>query len=61
MINRRDFMKLTAIGGGAVFLSGLTKSATGADYASDDEFFSCNSQTPIGGLRGRLILTPAIL
>jgi len=45
MINRRDFMKLTAVGGGAVFLSGLTKLAqAGSNYESavssyEDFFF----------------------
>lgn len=44
MINRRDFMKLTAVGGGAVFLSGLTKLAqAGSNYesavASYEDFF----------------------
>lgn len=52
MINRRDFMKLTAIGGGAVFLSGLTKSATGADYASDDEFFFVQLTDTHWGFKG---------
>lgn len=36
MVTRRDFMKLSAVGGGAVFLSGLGRSALAADY---DEFF----------------------
>jgi hypothetical protein len=42
MINRRDFMKLTAIGGGAVFLSGLgslTQAAYGAGTSARDDFF----------------------
>ena len=52
MINRRDFMKLTAIGGGAVFLSGLTKSATGADYAPDDEFFFVQLTDTHWGFKG---------
>ena len=44
MINRRDFMRLTAVGGGAVFLSGLGRAALAADGAGSaapgyDEFF----------------------
>ena len=42
MIDRRDFLKLTAVGGGAVFLSALQGVATAAtkDAAKDyDEFF----------------------
>lgn len=47
MINRRDFMKLAAISGGAVFLSGLTKFAqAGSDY--DDFFFVQLSDTHWG-------------
>lgn len=34
MINRRDFMRLSAVGGGAVFLSGLRGFALAADGAS---------------------------
>jgi Icc-related predicted phosphoesterase len=44
MINRRGFMKLTAVGGGAVFLSGLTRLAQAASGAESgaapyDDFF----------------------
>lgn len=44
MINRRDFMKLTAVGGGAVFLSGLSACATSAAGGSSasgayDDFY----------------------
>jgi hypothetical protein len=42
MIDRRDFLKLTAVGGGAVFLSALQGAATAAtkDAAKDyEEFF----------------------
>jgi hypothetical protein len=52
MINRRDFMKLTAIGGGAVFLSGLTSLAQAASAkagaAYDDFFFVQLSDTHWG-------------
>lgn len=53
MINRRDFMKLTAIGGGAVFISGLTslsQAATGygKDAAYDDFYFVQLSDTHWG-------------
>ena len=53
MINRRDFMKLTAIGGGAVFLSGLAKlsqaaSGDGTAAAYDDFFFVQLSDTHWG-------------
>lgn len=51
MINRRDFMKLTAVGGGAVFMSGLTSSALGAGYggaAYDDFYFVQLSDTHWG-------------
>jgi predicted phosphodiesterase len=44
MINRRDFMRLAAVGGGAVFVSGLGRSALAADSTGSvapgyDEFF----------------------
>ncbi len=42
MINRRDFMKLSAIGGGAVFLSALpplSRAAAGAAAVPYDEFY----------------------
>ncbi len=40
MFNRRDFMKLAAVGGGAVFLSGLRGVARAADGMPDyDDFF----------------------
>ena len=39
MVNRRDFMKLTAVGGGAVFLSGLGHSTLAAAAGYDDEFY----------------------
>jgi len=44
MINRRDFMKLTALGGGAVFVSGLAgralaRSAKDSSVPAYDEFF----------------------
>ena len=53
MINRRDFMKLTAIGGGAVFLSGLGKlsqaaSGKGAAVTYDDFYFVQLSDTHWG-------------
>jgi len=53
MINRRDFMKLTAIGGGAVFISGLTslsQAATGYGKGSayDDFYFVQLSDTHWG-------------
>lgn len=53
MINRRDFLKLTAVGGGAVFLSGLgtlSKAAIGmgAAAAYDDFFFVQLSDTHWG-------------
>jgi predicted phosphodiesterase len=37
MSNRRDFMKLLAIGGGAVFASGLTGRALAAAYANNSQ------------------------
>lgn len=54
MINRRDFMKLTAIGGGAVFMSGLTRSAAGADYAAlaDDDFYFVQLTDTHWGFKG---------
>lgn len=53
MINRRDFMKLTAIGGGAVFLSGLSRlssaaSAYGSTTSHDDFYFVQLSDTHWG-------------
>lgn len=53
-MNRRDFMKLTVAGGGAVFLSGLTKSATGADYAtvSNDDFYFVQLTDTHWGFKG---------
>jgi len=53
MINRRDFLKLTAVGGGAVFLSGLStlsQAAAGKGTAStyDDFFFVQLSDTHWG-------------
>jgi hypothetical protein len=53
MINRRDFMKLTAIGGGAVFLSGLSKlsqaaSGYGTETSNDDFYFVQLSDTHWG-------------
>ncbi|HEY6898196.1 MAG TPA: metallophosphoesterase [Rhodocyclaceae bacterium] len=39
MINRRDFLKLSAIGGGAVFLPGLVGRANAAAAAYDDFYF----------------------
>lgn len=53
MINRRDFMKLTAIGGGAVFMSGLSRltdaaSAYGTAASYDDFYFVQLSDTHWG-------------
>ena len=52
MSNRRDFMKLSAVGGGVVFLSGLTRFAMAADKpqaaAYDDFFFVQLSDTHWG-------------
>jgi len=53
MINRRDFMKLTAIGGGAVFISGLSKltqAASGYEggTSKDDFYFVQLSDTHWG-------------
>lgn len=54
MINRRDFMKLSAVGGGAVFLSGLTQlsqaAAGGSSVATpyDDFYFVQLSDTHWG-------------
>ena len=53
MINRRDFMKLAAVGGGAVFLSGLSKLSQAASGKSavapyDDFFFVQLSDTHWG-------------
>jgi hypothetical protein len=39
MINRRHFLKLTAAGGGAVFMSGLYGSALAADRAGAEDFY----------------------
>ena len=38
MIDRRSFMKLTAVGGGAVFMSGLYGHASAATPADDFYF-----------------------
>ncbi len=38
-MQRRDFLALSALGGGAVFLSGLTGCAHGSGYASDGAFY----------------------
>lgn len=39
MIDRRNFLKLTMLGGGAVFLSGLYKPSRAASSAYDDFYF----------------------
>jgi hypothetical protein len=39
MIDRRKFLKLTALGGGAVFMSGLYGQATGQTAAADQDFY----------------------
>ena len=40
MLNRRDFLKLAALGGGAVFMSGLPQRGLAApDQAAADEFY----------------------
>jgi hypothetical protein len=54
MINRRDFMKLSAIGGGAVFLSGLARlsqAEAGGNFVAtsyDDSYFVQLSDTQWG-------------
>jgi 3',5'-cyclic AMP phosphodiesterase CpdA len=39
MIDRRDFLKLTAVGGGAIFMSGLYGQAQAADAGYQDFYF----------------------
>ena len=39
MIDRRHFLKLTAAGGGAVFMSGLYRTALAADAAGTEDFY----------------------
>src|SRR6185369_16747293 len=52
MTNRRDLMKLAAVGGGVVFLSGLAGCATGASSTRADDFYFVQLSDPHWGFSG---------
>ena len=51
-MQRRDFLTLSALGGGAVFLSGLAGCAHGSGYASEGSFYFVQLSDTHWGYKG---------
>ena len=60
MLDRRSFLRLAAVGGGAVFVSGLEGCAPQCAQATRAGFFSSSSPIRTGDSKGRPIPRPPI-